>query len=195
VTAPPALSDADIPGLAVRALCPRTDRRASLTELWRASWSGGLAPRRIDFLQLAARGLRGLCLRPRHAESVTLVAGRVLVGLKDCRGPGGRPVAGGRALLLALDAAAPSVLAIPAGVARGFYAPEAATLLLACDGAEAAEETPGCRFDDPGLGLDWPDAAPLLSAQDAAAGSLEALVAGYAAALGAAGRAGQEGVS
>ncbi len=188
-----AASGPAIPGLAVRALRPHPDRRGTLTELWRASWGADRTPRRIDLMQLVPRGLRGLRLRVCHVENVTVVAGRVLVGLKDCRGPGRQPSAAGPALLLTLDAAVPSVLAIPPGVARGFYAADAASLLLATQSVEATDETPGCRFDDPALGLAWPDASPLLSAQDAAAGTLDRLVAGYAAALETAQGAGPAG--
>jgi dTDP-4-dehydrorhamnose 3,5-epimerase len=65
---------------------------------------------------------------------------------------------------------------IPAGFAHGF--------LVLGDGADVAYKTtdyyaPECersiRYDDPGLGIEWPAGIdPLLSARDAAAGPLDA---------------------
>ncbi len=60
-------------------------------------------------------------------------------------------------------------LYIPAGFAHGFAVlSESATVLYKCTGLYHPGDDRGIIWNDPGLGIDWPDNTPLLSAKDAA---------------------------
>jgi dTDP-4-dehydrorhamnose 3,5-epimerase len=65
---------------------------------------------------------------------------------------------------------------VPPGFAHGFYVLSAqADLLYKCTASYEAELDRALRWDDPGLGIEWPlagAAPPLLSAKDAAAPGL-----------------------
>lgn len=172
-----------IPGVVARPLVPHRDARGSLMEIWRAAWPEGVAAQQLTLLHCAANSLRGVHLHHRHADFLSVIAGKLLIGLKDLRGPDGRPGRGGKAALVMLDAAVPTGLRIPPGVAHGLLAPVEATMILAVDRAWDPEDELGCRFDDPGLGFDWPVSDPILSARDRDAGDLDALLRAYADAL------------
>lgn len=167
-----------IEGVAIRRLSVNSDTRGQLTELFRASWPEAIAARQWNLLQCQPRSLRGVHLHHRHWDYLTLAAGRLLVGLKDCRGDGGLSA------MLELDAAAPVALRIPPGVAHGLLSMDAAVVLLGVDDYWDPADELGCRYDDPALGFDWPLPDPLLSARDRSAGSFAALLEAYAAALG-----------
>lgn len=123
-----------------------------------------------------ARVLRGLHyqLAPRaQGKLVRVLRGEVFDVAVDLRRSSARF---GHWTGVRLDANAHAQLWIPAGFAHGF--------LVLGDGADVAYKTtdyyaPECersiRFDDPGIGIEWPSGIePLLSARDAAAGGLDA---------------------
>ncbi len=178
---PPSLTE--IPGVALRRLEQHRDARGSLMEVWRAAWPEGVAAQQVTLLHCAPNSLRGVHVHHRHADFLCVVAGRMQIGLKDLRGPGGRPWKQGKSAMLTLDAEMPTGLRIPPGVAHGLLAPVAATMLLAVDRGWDPVDDLGCRFDDPGLGLSWPCRDPILSARDREAGDLDALLRDYAGAL------------
>ena len=58
---------------------------------------------------------------------------------------------------------------IPEGFAHGFcVVSEAATFMYQCTALYDAKADAGVRWNDPAIGIDWPVAAPLLSAKDQA---------------------------
>lgn len=58
---------------------------------------------------------------------------------------------------------------IPAGFAHGFCVlSDTAVVLYKCTDLYAPEEERGLRWNDPSVGIEWPVAAPVLSAKDAA---------------------------
>jgi dTDP-4-dehydrorhamnose 3,5-epimerase len=67
------------------------------------------------------------------------------------------------------------VVAVPPGVAHGFFFPEESVHVYAVSETFDPEDELGCRWDDPETGLDWPCTAPLLSERDEQAGSFRAL--------------------
>lgn len=159
-----------IPGLVLRELTAHADARGELIEVHRNAWPGGIVPLQWNFVRARARSLRGVHLHRAHADQLCVVEGRMLLGLRDCRSETGA------ALLLTLEAARPTRVTIPIGVAHGFYFPAPALLLYCLDAYWDASDELGCRFDDPALGIDWPDAAPELSPRDRAAGGFAAML-------------------
>jgi len=62
----------------------------------------------------------------------------------------------------------------PAGFARGFCVlSDVAELQYKCTGIYNPKAESGIRWDDPSIGVKWPVSAPILSAKDAKAQTLE----------------------
>ena len=61
-----------------------------------------------------------------------------------------------------------SALLIPPGVAHGFYFHEPSLHVYAVSEYWEPADELGCHWADDGLGLRWPDPAPLISERDAA---------------------------
>lgn len=72
----------------------------------------------------------------------------------------------GRGVDVALAADRPAALFIPPGVAHGFAAVEPFTFLYLVDREHTGDDEWGVAWDDPGLGIDWPIASPILSERD-----------------------------
>ena len=104
------------------------DQRGSFGELWRSSWTDPLG----DLMQQAnlsrsqARVLRGLHAHRRQADLWVVVEGRAFIALVDVR----QAVSGeGPPILETHEAGPGDAVYLPAGVAHGFYAYEALTLV------------------------------------------------------------------
>ena len=177
------MSAVDLPvGVTLHRLEPHVDSRGAFTELFRASWATGVAPVQWNAVRSEADVLRGVHAHFRHTDYLTLVAGRAAVGLFDLRDDS--PTRGCQALA-ELSAESPSGLVIPPGVAHGFYFYEPSLHIYAVSHEWDLDDELGCRWDDPGIGLAWPCAEPLLSDRDTALGSLASLSAAVNALLGA----------
>lgn len=112
--------------------------------------------------------VRGLHFqRPPHAQAklVRCITGAVFDVVVDLRA--GSPTFG-RALTVTLDAEAGDQLYVPVGFAHGFMTQKPETRVayrVSAPYAPAAEG--GLAWDDPALGVDWPDAGPpVLSDRD-----------------------------
>ena len=69
----------------------------------------------------------------------------------------------------------PSSIAIPPGVAHGFYFATPTTYCYAVSHYWNPSDELGCRWNDPMLGLAWPTTDVLLSPRDAGASGYEEL--------------------
>jgi dTDP-4-dehydrorhamnose 3,5-epimerase len=155
-------------GIAIRDLALRADERGSLTEIFRQSWSSAFQPVQWNASRSEARVLRGVHIHRRHTDYFVVLAGAMLLGLHDIRLTS--PTRG-RSVLLPLDGNAPRAVAIPPGVAHGFYFLEPCVHLCGVDQYWDGSDEIGCRFDSPELDLSWPNLAPILSTRDSQAGS------------------------
>ena len=162
---------------------PHADERGVFTELFRDSWDLGVAPAQWNVVRSEANVLRGVHAHWRHADYLTVVAGRAAVGLHDLRD--GSPTEG-QGTIVELAADEPHALVIPTGVAHGFYFLEPSLHVYAVTHEWDPADELGCRWDDPGLGIPWPSAAPLVSERDRALGPLSELRAAVREALAAA---------
>jgi dTDP-4-dehydrorhamnose 3,5-epimerase len=167
-------------GVTMRQLEPHADDRGAFTELFRSSWDVGVAPVQWNAVRSEANVLRGVHAHARHWDYLTVPLGGAAVGLHDLRDDS--PTAG-LAALVELGGDAPAGLTIPPGVAHGFYFHETSLHVYAVSHEWDPQDELGCSWDDPGLGIDWPCRAPLLSARDAALGPLTTLAAAVNAAL------------
>ena len=155
------------PGVHLRPLQAFSDARGTLAECFRTDWPEAMAPAQWVSVISAANVLRGVHVHLRHTDWLVVLDGRLLVALHDLRA--GSP-AHGRTQLMTLDGAAPAGLRIPPGVAHGLFSPVRAVYLLGADRPYDLADELGCHWRDPDLGIDWPFAAPLVSARDEALG-------------------------
>jgi dTDP-4-dehydrorhamnose 3,5-epimerase len=78
-----------------------------------------------------------------------------------------------------IDAApAPAALALPPGVAHGFFAETEVLLLYLVNAYYQGDDEHGLAWDDPELGLAWPSGSPVLSDRDRANPTLAEVLAG-----------------
>jgi dTDP-4-dehydrorhamnose 3,5-epimerase len=137
----------------------------------------------VDFVQdnhsRSARGvLRGLHFQrddDAQGKLVRVAAGAVFDVAVDIRRDS---PSYGRWVGVELSADNQRQLWVPAGLAHGFLVLSETADFLYKTTAYYAPQAEGCvRWDDPDLAIDWPDLGtpPLLSAKDAAAGSLRNL--------------------
>jgi len=125
----------------------------------------------------AAGVVRGLHFQwdPPMGKLMRVVSGRAFLVAVDVR-PGSPTL--GRWLGLELEGGDPRQVWAPAGFARGFAVTgDHAEIEYLCTGTYNAAAESGIRFDDPGIGIDWPVAEPVLSEKDRRAQSLDAWLA------------------
>jgi len=168
-----------IPGVRWRTTTVHADGRGSFTELWRASWTDDLdsgaadaRARQANLSRSAPRVLRGMHLHRRQADLWVVAEGRPFIALADLRGL----VPGRRAPLEVREAGPGEACWLPAGVAHGFYARDALTLVYLVTNEYDGTDEIGFRWDDPVAAIPWPDPAPVLSARDASAPLLAELL-------------------
>ena len=171
-----ASSSGAIPGLSVVPLTPHSDARGTFVELYRAEWDTGPAPIQWNAALSHAGVLRGVHVHRGHSDYLTVVSGTLVLGLHDLRpeDPAERA-----SLWLTLTGTEPLGVGIPPGVCHGFWFPEPTVHVYGVSSYWDVGDELGCRFDDPDLGLTWPERAPVLSARDEAAGGYAAMRAAY----------------
>jgi dTDP-4-dehydrorhamnose 3,5-epimerase len=151
------------------------DARGVFLESWRRERYAELGLPQ-DFVQdnlsrSTARVLRGLHLQHPNAQGklVTVLTGRVLDVVVDVRR--GSPTFRRH---VAVELVEHRQLWIPPGLAHGFYVLSAsADVAYKCDAPYSAKDEIAVRWNDPSLGIAWPDTQPLLSPRDAAAPLLD----------------------
>lgn len=153
-------------------LTMHADERGVFTELFRQSWCSELVPVQWNYVTSRAGVLRGVHVHVRHSDYLIVLTGRARIGLCDLR-PGSPTHLRHSAIEMGGDHLA--ALVIPPGVAHGFYFYEPSHHAYAVSEYWSADDELGCRFDDPGLGLEWPNPAPLVSHRDRALPPLRAL--------------------
>ena len=160
----------------LRALDPHVDERGAFTEVFADHWRSGIAPVQWSVVQSVAGSLRGMHLHRRHAELLTVVRGRLSIGLYDAR-PGSATE--GRWGRYELSAEAPTSISFPAGFVHGWLAHQATTHLQAVSEAYAdyaEDDNLGCHWADPDLGIEWPFEPTVVAPRAAAFPSLTDLL-------------------
>lgn len=166
----------EIDGVVLSELTSHTDDRGQLTEVFRQSWLPDTRFIQWNLVHSKGNTLRGVHLHVRHSDYLTVVAGRMIIGLKDMRRGSS---SFGCERRVELDADTPRTLFIPVGVAHGFWFPEPASFLYAVSDYFHQDDELAVRWDDPALGMFDHSLDPLLSERDRVAGSYAALLAEY----------------
>jgi dTDP-4-dehydrorhamnose 3,5-epimerase len=163
-----------IAGVTARRLVSHVDLRGDLTEIHRTSWElGKNAPVQWNFVRSGANVMRGVHLHKRHEDTLAVLQGEMLLGLSDLRPSSPTH---GVAIIVRMQADTPAAINIPVGVAHGFYFAAPSIHIYGVDVAFDGSDEFGCRWNDPGLGLDWPCDDPVLSERDIEAGSLQEML-------------------
>lgn len=160
-------------GVLLHSLKTYRDERGSLTEFFRTSWETGIDVVQWNYSESEARVLRGVHVHVRHTDYLIVLRGRASIGLRDLRR--GSPTEG-MAALIELRGTDLQALTIPPGVAHGFYFHEPSSTLCAVSEFWDLQDELGCHWADPALEIKWPEAAPVISARDAALLSMRELV-------------------
>lgn len=160
-------------GVKLRELAPHRDDRGTFLELFRTEWGGPSELVQWNSVKSNANVLRGVHAHHTHDDYLTVVSGRAIIGLADLRPSSSTYRA---ATCVELSEAAPKAIAIPHGVAHGFYFPEPTIHVYAVSHYWNMDDELGCRWDDPELEIPWPQTNANISDRDAALPSLAELV-------------------
>ena len=160
-------------GVLLQPLAPSEDDRGTFTELFRNSWSLDVKPAQWNVVRSVPSVLRGVHAHWRHADYLTLVAGRATIGLHDLREGS---TTEGLGATVELRADRPAALVVPPGVAHGFYFHEPSLHVYAVTEYWNPDDELGCHWADPELELSWPDPSPRVSERDAQSQSFRALL-------------------
>lgn len=164
--------DQGISGVQLVALEPHADERGSLTEVWRREWASAGRDAVQANLSWSRRGvLRGLHWHRRQRDYWCVLSGVAHVALVDLRDGSPTRLATFERRIDANDRR--FGLAIPNGVAHGFFAETDVLLLYLVDAYYSGEDELGLAWDDPHVALTWPEADPVLSERDRSNPSLE----------------------
>jgi dTDP-4-dehydrorhamnose 3,5-epimerase len=154
-----------IRGVRLRDLEPHADARGVFLELHRCEWDTGVEPVQWNAVSSRRGVLRGVHCHWRHEDYLVILEGSASVGLCDLRpdSPTYREAA-----CLRLEGRVPQAITVPTGVAHGFYYHETSIHLYAVSHYWSLDDELGCRWDDPALGIAWPQGVAELSPRDAA---------------------------
>lgn len=152
------------------------DDRGWLVEDYRRAWvpeAREMVQGNVSFSHAGV--LRGLHFHRRQADWWTFVSGAAFVGLYDLRE--GSPTRGvGVGVRIDTDEGLAG-LYLPPGVAHGFYAERDLYLQYLVDAYYDGADEFGLAWDDPDLGIAWPDTAPVTSERDRTNPSLREVLA------------------
>lgn len=155
-------------GMEMHDLHPHQDARGNFTEIFRQSWTNGIAPVQWNAISSSVNVLRGLHVHVRHTDYLTVLTGGMRLCLRDLRPES--PTHGLRRMLdIGVDQ--PVGIVIPPGVAHGFYFMQSTLILVAVSHYWSHADELACRWDDPETGLVWGALDPVVSTRDAQAGS------------------------
>lgn len=165
---------AAIDGVRLASLTTHRDERGGFCELFREEWRTGVTPVQWNVVDSQPGVLRGVHVHVRHADYLTVAAGRASIGLRDLRA--GSP-SEGQSAVVELDGAAREAISIPVGVAHGFLFHEPTTHVYAVSRYWDPADELACHWADPELEIAWPFEPRLVSGRDASAGPLAELLA------------------
>ncbi len=161
----------NIQSVVIRPLGSHPDERGELTEVFRNEWNLGDNPVQWNIVMSRPGVLRGVHCHWRHTDVLNVISGELILGIIDLR-PGSPTES--RSELHRIPALS-AVVAIPVGVAHGFYFEQPTCMAYGVSTYWSVDDELGCRWNDPDLGIDWPCTAPTLSERDQSAGSLASL--------------------
>lgn len=158
------VESSDIPGVWLVELQPVDDVRGRFVETYRSSWLPFAAAMvQGNRSESAPKVLRGLHYHRRQADFWFVQSGRVTTVLLDTRI--GSPTEG-KHITLQQGGGKDLAVYIPEGVAHGFFAHDRVVMTYLVTNEYDGSDELGVAWDDPDLGITWPDSSPTLSERD-----------------------------
>ncbi|MFY9487935.1 MAG: dTDP-4-dehydrorhamnose 3,5-epimerase [Solirubrobacterales bacterium] len=137
-------------GVELRDLTVHGDSRGRVFEGWREEWTT-FTIRQLTEARAEAGVMKGLHLHYIQWDWWRVVSGRMLVGLYDAR-PGS--ATHGQSTAFEMTADRPAALAIPPGVAHGFYALEDLEMIYLLSEVYNPDDEHGVHWQS--VDIDWP---------------------------------------
>lgn len=167
-------------GVHVRRLTVHRDDRGSVAEIFRRSWEPAVDAAQWNVVRSRPGVFRGVHVHLDHDDYLAVVSGHASIGLRDLRR--GAPTFG-LAAVVELTGEELSSIAIPRGVAHGFFFREDSVHVYAMTNEWNPADELGCHFADRELEIPWEIAPSFVSERDRGAPPLRALQAQVDAAL------------
>lgn len=148
----------------LRELTVHGDHRGRVFEGWRESWTP-FTVRQLTEGRAQAGVMKGLHMHYLQWDWWRVITGRMFVGLYDARPASPTHGVG---VSFEMNPSEPAALAIPPGVAHGYYAIEDLEMIYLLSEVYNPDDEFGVRWDS--VGIDWPFVAagtePLISERD-----------------------------
>lgn len=160
-------------GVQIVPLTTHKDERGALTEIFRSNWIEPVRNKQWNYVKSKANVLRGIHVHVVHHDFLVFLSGKVLLGLQDLRPLQSASINKGCVLPISGDTLIG--IAIPPGVAHGFYHMEDSLHVYGVDQFWDINDELGCHYSDPELTIPWQIENPLLSDRDAQLPSLKEL--------------------
>ncbi len=123
--------------------------------------------------------MRGVHVHYKRWDYMIVLNGRATFGLKDLRRHQASFL---QSMVIDVDAGRPVVVTVPSGVAHGVLARTPLFYLYGLSVTwDGSDENLGCRFDDPELGITWPEKPTIILPRDLELSDFARLVANYEA--------------
>jgi len=168
-------------GVEVARLHRNADERGDFTELFRSAWRPEVDMVQWNAVSSEPNVLRGVHCHLLHHDYLTVVQGHASIGVQDLRVDSSTA---GHAAVVEMRGDAVSSIAIPPGVAHGFYFHERSFHVYAVSEYWDMADELGCHWADGDLHIPWTSFDPVLSDRDATAPPLsvlqKAVTAGFA---------------
>lgn len=159
-----ALIPVEIDDVQLRRLTVHGDHRGRVFEGWREEWTP-FTVRQLTEGRAQKGVMKGLHLHYIQWDWWRVVTGRMLVGLYDARPESS---SFGRSVTFEMSADEPLALAIPPGVAHGYYALEDLEMIYLLSEVYNPADEHGVRWDT--VGIEWPfvveGSEPVISDRD-----------------------------
>jgi dTDP-4-dehydrorhamnose 3,5-epimerase len=153
-----------IAGVLRRRAQVHADERGALSEIWRASWTNGIADGpfvQSNLSRSRAGVLRGMHFHRQQTDLWVVVDGRALVATADLR-----VAAPERVTMQTIELGVNEAVLIPPRVAHGFLALSELTLVYLVTSEFDGSDELGFAWDDPQAAVPWPTSEPILSDRD-----------------------------
>ena len=160
-------------GVKISHLDYHQDSRGTFIELFRRSWLIETDLIQWNLVTSHANTIRGVHVHFQHYDYLTLLQGRMQLGLVDLRQ--GSPTEK-LSVVIDLPAHAQQTVLIPPGVAHGFRFIEESSCLFGVSHYWDIEDEKGCLYNDPALRLGWDHLDCIVSEKDRRLPTLEALL-------------------
>ncbi|MBJ7346945.1 MAG: dTDP-4-dehydrorhamnose 3,5-epimerase family protein [Thermoleophilaceae bacterium] len=154
------MNSVGIADVQLRDLTVHGDERGRVFEAWRSEWVDWPV-KQLTEARAQAGVMKGLHLHYRQWDWWRCIRGRMLVGLYDAR-PSSPTY--GVAANFELNPDTPQALAIPPGVAHGFYVLEDLEMIYLLSEAYNPDDEFGIHYKS--VGIEWPNPTPILSQRD-----------------------------